>query len=232
MDKKSFVLYTESYQQIKKLNNTQKAQLLDAVFIYAETGETLQFDDIVTEITFGFIRQQLARNEEKYQEKKARNAAYYQNKKNAEKNKTNSETENSENNYSENSDSDNDNVNENVNVSVNDSESVSVNVNDNDIKNIPSRTKKKTKKEYGKWKNVLLSDDEYIELTENHNVSSIEEYIERLDSYIETSGKKYKNHFAVIGKWLYEDSKKADCKPGESASAAASDKYKFLINNI
>ena len=34
MDKKSFVLYTESYQQIKKLNNTQKAQLLDAVFIY------------------------------------------------------------------------------------------------------------------------------------------------------------------------------------------------------
>ena len=90
MDKKSFVLYTESYQQIKKLNNTQKAQLLDAVFIYAETGETLQFDDIVTEITFGFIRQQLARNEEKYQEKKARNAAYYQNKKNAEKNKTNS----------------------------------------------------------------------------------------------------------------------------------------------
>ena len=67
---------------------------------------------------------------------------------------------------------------------------------------------------------------------ENHNVSSIEEYIERLDSYIETSGKKYKNHFAVIGKWLSEDSKKADCKPAESASAAASDKYKFLINNI
>ena len=282
-EKKSFILYTENYEQIRKLSAQQKANLLDAVFNFAQTGEVIEFNDVVTEITFGFIRQQMERNDEKFKEKKARNAAYYNSKKNAVKNdeeavseniKTNSENseaENSENNIkknsetekiskknSENSDSDNDNVNDNVNV--NESESVNVNdnvnesesVNENDIntgKAMPctpppphthTKAQAKTKQAYGKWSNVLLSEEEYSELKREYAVSAVKDYINRLDNYIEISGKEYKNHFAVIRSWLNQDKEKKkenpDNKSSQSASAShdtcISDKYKVLINNI
>ncbi len=311
-EKKSFILYTENYEQIRKLSAQQKANLLDAVFNFAQTGEVIEFNDVVTEITFGFIRQQMERNDEKFKEKKARNAAYYNSKKNAVKNdeeavseniktnsenseaensennfKTNSETENSENNIkknsetekiskknSENSDSDNDNVNDNVNVNDNESESVNVNdnesesvnvnesvndnvnesesVNENDIntgKAMPctpppphthTKAQAKTKQAYGKWSNVLLSEEEYSELKREYAVSAVKDYINRLDNYIEISGKEYKNHFAVIRSWLNQDKEKKkenpDNKSSQSASAShdtcISDKYKVLINNI
>ena len=51
--------------------------------------------------------------------------------------------------------------------------------------------------EYGEFKNVLLTDDEYKKL-ENANLIL---YIERLSSYIASTGKKYKSHYATILNW-------------------------------
>ena len=51
--------------------------------------------------------------------------------------------------------------------------------------------------EYGEFKNVLLTDDEYKKL-ENANLIL---YIERLSSYIASIGKKYKSHYATILNW-------------------------------
>jgi flagellar biosynthesis GTPase FlhF len=235
-DKKSFVLYTEYYEQIKKLNPNQKAELLDAIFRYAETGEVIEFSDITAEITFGFIRQQMERNDEKYKERKVRNAKYYENKKNAENNfKTNSENSETEKNFKKNSeteksfktnsDSDNDNDNDNVNDNVNENE----NVNDNDRKSDSASQHSRSKKSaYGKWKNVLLTDDEYRELIQDYGSQAVEVYIIKLDEYIETTGKKYRNHCAVIQKWLEEDKTKDKSKVGSDVA----EKYKMFINNI
>ena len=232
-DKKSFVLYTEYYEQIKKLNPNQKAELLDAIFRYAETGEVIEFSDITAEITFGFIRQQMKRNDEKYKERKVRNAKYYENKKNAENNfKTNSETEknfkkNSETEKSFKTNSDSDNDNDNVNDNVNENENV--NDNDNDRKSDSASQHSRSKKSaYGKWKNVLLTESEYKSLLQEHGKQIAEDSIAKLDNYIETSGKSYRNHYAVICKWISEDETERKSKVGSDAV----EKYKQFINNI
>ena len=235
-DKKSFVLYTEYYEQIKKLNPNQKAELLDAIFRYAETGEVIEFSDITAEITFGFIRQQMERNDEKYKEKKVRNAKYYENKKNAENNfKTNSENSETEKNFKKNSEteksfktnSDSDNDNDNVNDNVNENENV--NDNDNDRKSDSASQHSRSKKSaYGKWNNVLLTESEYKSLLQEHGKQIAEDSIAKLDNYIETSGKSYRNHYAVISKWISEDETERKSKVGSDVV----EKYKQFINNI
>lgn len=56
---------------------------------------------------------------------------------------------------------------------------------------------KTCKREYGEFKNVLLTDEEYKKL-ENINALS---QIEKLSSYIASTGKRYKSHYATILNW-------------------------------
>ncbi len=69
------------------------------------------------------------------------------------------------------------------------------------------------KKAYGKYKNVLLSDDEYKLLIERYG--NPEQLIERLDRYKEKSGKKYNSDYIAITDWVVEALKedKAKKKP-------------------
>lgn len=69
------------------------------------------------------------------------------------------------------------------------------------------------KKTYGKYKNVLLSDDEYKLLIEQYG--NPEQLIERLDRYKEKSGKKYNSDYIAITDWVVEALKedKAKKKP-------------------
>lgn len=70
---------------------------------------------------------------------------------------------------------------------------------------------KPTRHKYGEYNNVLLSDEDYQKLiTEFPN--DYEDRIERLSSYIESTGKKYKNHLATIRNWARNDTKKAEEK--------------------
>ena len=57
-----------------------------------------------------------------------------------------------------------------------------------------------TKREYGEYKNILLTDDQNKKL-KNKFPTTYNYQIKNLDEYIETSGKKYKNHYLVILKW-------------------------------
>lgn len=72
--------------------------------------------------------------------------------------------------------------------------------------NAPARTKLK---QYGQYKNVLLSDEDYAKLTDALKEKDRDEYIKRLDVHIEVTGKRYKNHYATICKWYEEDHRKA-----------------------
>lgn len=56
------------------------------------------------------------------------------------------------------------------------------------------------KKAYGKYKNVLLSNDEYKLLIEQYG--NPEQLIERLDRYKEKSGKKYNSDYIAITDWV------------------------------
>ena len=71
--------------------------------------------------------------------------------------------------------------------------------------NKPNTNKLNTNKhKYGEYSHVLLTDKEHTHLIELYG-DSLDEHIKILDEYIETSGKKYKNHSLVIQKWVHDE---------------------------
>ena len=64
---------------------------------------------------------------------------------------------------------------------------------------------KKVKHKYGEYKNVLLTDEELEKLKEEY--PDYLDRIERLSSYVESTGKKYKSHYATIRNWARNDKK-------------------------
>ena len=72
---------------------------------------------------------------------------------------------------------------------------------------------------YGQFQNVFLSQDELSAL--QRDIPICEEYIERLSSYMASTGKTYRNHAATIRSWALRDKPAAqtrnyDCKESES----------------
>lgn len=70
----------------------------------------------------------------------------------------------------------------------------------NDRKDIPPEKNKPAKHKYGEYDNVLLSDEDLAKL-QNEFPNDWQQRIEKLSSYIESTGKKYKNHLATIRNW-------------------------------
>lgn len=73
-------------------------------------------------------------------------------------------------------------------------------------KNINRNKKEIIKEKFGEFENVFLSADEFQKLKSKLGVET-ESYIERLSSYIASSGKKYKSHYATILSWTQKDTK-------------------------
>ena len=63
--------------------------------------------------------------------------------------------------------------------------------------------KKPVRHKYGEYKNVLLTDEELDKLKTEY--SDWKERIERLSSYIASTGKRYKSHYATIRNWARKD---------------------------
>ena len=78
------------------------------------------------------------------------------------------------------------------------------------IQNTKKQNTKKSntniKREYGEFKNVLLTDDDYKKLEEINALSQIE----NLSSYMASTGKKYKDHYATILNWERRDKNKQE----------------------
>lgn len=83
-----------------------------------------------------------------------------------------------------------------------------------EIKNIDSKQK------YGEFKNVLLTSEEYTKLCQN--LDDADGLIERLSAYIESTGKKYKSHYATLLNWNRRDNKAAGAKQSGGYFNAAS----------
>ena len=77
-------------------------------------------------------------------------------------------------------------------------------ISDSDESEAPA-PKKTVKHKYGEYNNVLLTDDELEKLKTEY--SDYEERIERLSSYVASTGKKYKSHYATIRNWARNDRK-------------------------
>lgn len=76
----------------------------------------------------------------------------------------------------------------------------------------PSNKNKPVRHKYGEYGNVLLSDQE-MEKLQAEFPNDWKDRIERLSSYIASSGKKYANHLATIRSWARRDNQN---KPKEA----------------
>ena len=88
----------------------------------------------------------------------------------------------------------------------------------NNIKKEKQRSKA-DRTAYGKYQNVFLSAGELEQL--QMNVPLYREYIEKLSGYMQTSGKRYKDHAATISSWYIQDhpapvKRSYECKEDES----------------
>jgi hypothetical protein len=70
----------------------------------------------------------------------------------------------------------------------------------------PAKKEKPVKHKHGEYKNVLLTDEELQKLKSEY--SDYEERIERLSSYVASTGKSYKSHYATIRNWARKDAEK------------------------
>lgn len=78
------------------------------------------------------------------------------------------------------------------------------NMSDSDESDKPApKPKKPSKHKYGEYSNVLLTDDELEKLKDEY--IDLEDRIERLSSYIASTGKSYKSHYATIRNWARKD---------------------------
>lgn len=65
----------------------------------------------------------------------------------------------------------------------------------------PERVEKEAKLSYGEFGNVKLTDDEHVKLVYHLSPQIVAHLIDELDGYIESTGKKYKSHFATLQNW-------------------------------
>ena len=70
----------------------------------------------------------------------------------------------------------------------------------------PSKPKKPVKHKHGEYNNVLLTDEELEKLQAEY--PDWKDRIERLSSYVASTGKSYKSHYATIRNWARNDKKK------------------------
>lgn len=186
MDKNSFLIYLDYKEHFELLSDEQLGKLLRAIMEYEETG-TVPALEGMEKMAFSFIKAQLDRDREKYEnkcEKNKLNGAKGGRPKKAEGNNNNPENptvfSETELNQSKPKKADNDNDT------------------DNDIKENNKR------KKYGEFENVKLTDEEY-EKIKTMFPNDYSERIQKLDDYIQSKGTKYKDFVATLRNWARKE---------------------------
>jgi hypothetical protein len=88
------------------------------------------------------------------------------------------------------------------------------NDNDNDsIKSKKERNKQREKEVYGTFENVLLSSSDYSKLLKKYGDRQTQTIIDKLSSYKEANGKKYKSDMAAITQWVLDAVKPVPLPP-------------------
>ena len=97
---------------------------------------------------------------------------------------------------------------------------------DNNILPIPA--KKRPKHKYGEYNNVLLTDDEFEKLKAEY--PDYAERIERLSSYVASTGKSYKSHYATIRNWARKDQAQRPVYQKQTKADELNDAYKMMAD--
>ena len=181
--KESFIIHNSFYGPIKTLNDEQLGRLFRAIFEYEINGIDKVDSDIM--MAFLFFKNQLDIDHGKYVEmcrKRAENGS----KGGLAKAKASKSSNclQKEQKLAKVADNDNDNDNEYENNVID--------------KSITIKNKNIKKKKYGKYGNVLLSDEEVSKITTEEDGDKIIEFFSEMK---EMKGYTYKNDYLAINRW-------------------------------
>jgi hypothetical protein len=80
-----------------------------------------------------------------------------------------------------------------------------------------NKKEKAVKHKYGRYQNVLLSDEELAKLKDEFP-ADWEERIEKVSEYVASTGKHYSNYLATIRNWAKRDKSKVSVRKNDVAS--------------
>lgn len=200
--KNSFILYTENKEQVKLLSKDQRADLLMALFDYAESGETEELDPL-TEMAFSIFKAKMDRDAEKWEETREKRAeagragglksggARSKTKQNEANEANASNAKQNEAKEANASSASKNEANEAVPVPV------PVPVTLKSVSIIRPR---------GELGNVRLTDEEIRRMSEEYGVSATNDAIDFLDKYIADKGYKSrsKTHNLAMRRWVFD----------------------------
>ncbi len=200
MARDSFIFYRSYYEAMSGLKDKDKLQLYNAISELSLNNNDIKLTGICKNI-FTAIKPQILANSERY-ENGRKGGRPKKETTGFEKEKTTGFEKEKPNN----------NVNENVNV--NKKENIKEKLTASEDKS-SSASVKANKHKYGKYKHVLLKDEELQSLKEDYQ--NWNELIEYLDEYIEMKGYKAKSHYLCIKKWVV-DAVKRNGKPKKESN--------------
>ena len=185
-------LYSRYLQTLEPFTDAERGRIMTGMLTYAATGEAPLFDGNERYI-WPTIQAQIDRDVAAYHERCEKNRSNGSKGGRPKKQAVISETER----FLEKPKKAKTNTNTKINTKSNDIES----------------DKPPTHHKYGEYKNVLLSDDEFEKL--KADIPDCLQLIERLSEYMESTGKKYKSHYATIRSWSRKEkpSGQAESKP-------------------
>lgn len=200
MARDSFIFYRSYYEAMSGLKDKDKLQLYNAISELSLNNNDIKLTGICKNI-FTAIKPQILANSERY-ENGRKGGRPKKETTGFEKEKTIG-FENKK---------PNENVNENVNDNI--KENIKEKLTASEDKSSTASVKA-NKHKYGKYKHVLLKDEELQSLKEDYQNWS--ELIEYLDEYIEMKGYKAKSHYLCIKKWVV-DAVKRNGKPKKESN--------------
>jgi len=190
--KKSFLLYTDVLHTVKKLTDIQAGLLFKHILSYVN-DENPVIDDFIIEIAFEPIKQSLKRDLKKYESiiEDRSKAGRLGGLRSGEIRKKKKE------------------ANEAIALKTKQTKQRQANeaVNDNVI--VIDKEKEKKEKEKNKYAEfVFMQTEEYEKLIQQHGEGNTKTFIEILNNYKGSNGKKYKSDYMAILNWVIDKIKK------------------------
>ena len=76
------------------------------------------------------------------------------------------------------------------------------------------------KHSFGDYKNVKLTDEEFKKLVADYGSTETDKAIQFLDEYVEMKGVKYKSHYLVMKKWVFDAVKEKEQRSRKAAAGS------------
>lgn len=218
-DIESFIFYAAYAEKFEELTDEQFGQLVRFMCEYSKTGETPEIKDKYVRLAFNVVKYDIDHNNEKYEEKCEKRRQAIQERWNKKENVQMNTNDTNEYKCKENvqmniNDTDNDNDCENVDENVN----VNENVNDNEngcSSSIYNNTREKPTAAAanwrGKFKNVLLTDEQVEDLKANYP-KMYKAKIEYVSGWKKDHPNFQGDDYALLSRFLYEDEAKMQAK--------------------